>query len=698
MSAISAYRIGRDPSCDIVLDDASVSREHAELRVAPEGPIEFVDLGSTNGIAVRLKGKWETVVRAPVEAEEKIRVGLVIGKVSELIAAATGARFIPDDKKPAAEPATGRSFLGRLLSREHGRVVMRRDGTRPVPIEDRHEPSLHLPPIHAPGADAADASPADRPARAAMPLDAPGPDADPPARRVSPPATPLAVTPRERPSLSRAGLPLWGALPGWGKAAAIASVLAVAATVGATAYLDRRDTPAAATAPPRPTILAAAPAPGRPAVPAPPAPRADPGPPADVPPTGAKPSGPNTAVPRAAAPKPGPRVETPPAAVPPAAVPPTVAPGAPAPGAVRVAWHRLIDGPRHSHIAAAAVTAEGGLCLAGEGTLPGGGGTEGWVVRLDPQGRTLWQRRPGHPGRDGATAVLATADGGCIAAGYAADERRLWLFKLDKTGRHVWERLIPAGARGRVTAIARDRDGGFAIAAMWRPAVEAPDRAIVMRFAADGQLRFSQNYAEPGTVATDLRATSEGGLVVAGIGRARADGRPAVWLVRLARDGRVDWERTYPAPGTPNAVLLRVAREGGIVVAASYGPAPLAAAQPAPAPGPTLRLLRLDARGQAKSDERHNVGLARLIGMTAERNGLWLAGEAAAGRGETWLARFDARGRMADERRYLAGTGDRPAALVERADGRLVLAGTTGDPARRGAVVLYLDRVGRLDP
>jgi hypothetical protein len=162
MTAISAYRIGRDRSCDIVLDDASVSREHAELRVPAEGPIEFVDLGSTNGIAVRLKGKWEPVGRAPVERDEKIRIGLVVGKVSDLIAAATGARFIPDDKKPAAEPATGRSFLGRLLSREHGRVVMRRDGTRPAPIEDRHEPSLHLPPIHGPGE-----RPADAPASAA---------------------------------------------------------------------------------------------------------------------------------------------------------------------------------------------------------------------------------------------------------------------------------------------------------------------------------------------------------------------------------------------------------------------------------------------------------------------------------------------------------------------------------------------------
>ncbi|MDE0778170.1 MAG: FHA domain-containing protein, partial [Nocardioides sp.] len=42
------FRIGRDPGCDIVTDDASVSRAHAELRALGEG-WEVVDLGSSLG-------------------------------------------------------------------------------------------------------------------------------------------------------------------------------------------------------------------------------------------------------------------------------------------------------------------------------------------------------------------------------------------------------------------------------------------------------------------------------------------------------------------------------------------------------------------------------------------------------------------------------------------------------------------------
>lgn len=47
------YTIGKDPnSCDIVFQDLSVSRNHAQLQVSAEGVIDITDLGSKNGIAV----------------------------------------------------------------------------------------------------------------------------------------------------------------------------------------------------------------------------------------------------------------------------------------------------------------------------------------------------------------------------------------------------------------------------------------------------------------------------------------------------------------------------------------------------------------------------------------------------------------------------------------------------------------------
>lgn len=47
--------LGRDPSADITLDDAGISRRHAEIRVTHDGPhfaVTVRDLASTNGTFV----------------------------------------------------------------------------------------------------------------------------------------------------------------------------------------------------------------------------------------------------------------------------------------------------------------------------------------------------------------------------------------------------------------------------------------------------------------------------------------------------------------------------------------------------------------------------------------------------------------------------------------------------------------------
>ncbi len=43
------FTVGRDPSCDLTIDDARASRQHAYLRVLPDGSAELHDLDSANG-------------------------------------------------------------------------------------------------------------------------------------------------------------------------------------------------------------------------------------------------------------------------------------------------------------------------------------------------------------------------------------------------------------------------------------------------------------------------------------------------------------------------------------------------------------------------------------------------------------------------------------------------------------------------
>ncbi|MFD8544082.1 FHA domain-containing protein [Streptomyces sp. NPDC059649] len=68
--AARTTRIGRAPDNDLVVDDLSVSRRHAELRAGPEG-FEIIDLGSHNG--TYLNG--QPVDRAPLIPGDIVGIG-----------------------------------------------------------------------------------------------------------------------------------------------------------------------------------------------------------------------------------------------------------------------------------------------------------------------------------------------------------------------------------------------------------------------------------------------------------------------------------------------------------------------------------------------------------------------------------------------------------------------------------------------
>jgi two-component system, NtrC family, response regulator AtoC len=84
--------IGRGPECQIVLDDASISRQHARLRIG--GTCSLTDLGSRNGTLLR--GEW---LRLGDERQVFCGDSFSMGRVSVFL--------LPPNASPAAEQLTG---------------------------------------------------------------------------------------------------------------------------------------------------------------------------------------------------------------------------------------------------------------------------------------------------------------------------------------------------------------------------------------------------------------------------------------------------------------------------------------------------------------------------------------------------------------------------------------------------------------
>jgi pSer/pThr/pTyr-binding forkhead associated (FHA) protein len=165
--------VGRDPSCDIVLNDAKCSRRHAIVEMGPSG-LMVRDNGSANGVFVN----GRKVERSPLIPGDIIRIGETILKV---LAESTGTLVMDANEYQETEDLTRPQEL--------------------VPVPDDSTTS-----------DLPAATPPPPPPRSDRPSPPPVPPPVPPPPRPPPSPGPKSLPPRSKPSagsapVPRAGLP-----------------------------------------------------------------------------------------------------------------------------------------------------------------------------------------------------------------------------------------------------------------------------------------------------------------------------------------------------------------------------------------------------------------------------------------------------------------------------------------------------------
>jgi len=72
---MECIRVGRSSDNDIVLNNVTVSRRHAEVRCRPDGLYDVIDLDSTVGSYVLENGEWVQFSQVTVEPHEPLRLG-----------------------------------------------------------------------------------------------------------------------------------------------------------------------------------------------------------------------------------------------------------------------------------------------------------------------------------------------------------------------------------------------------------------------------------------------------------------------------------------------------------------------------------------------------------------------------------------------------------------------------------------------
>ena len=203
------------------------------------------------------------------------------------------------------------------------------------------------------------------------------------------------------------------------------------------------------------------------------------------------------------------------------------------------------------------------------------GGSDFWIIKLTAKGKEEWQKTIGGSGQDELNCIVRTRDGGFIVGGSSSSDASgekaqngyggmdYWVIKLDFEGKIVWQQTLGGRYNDELRSISPAEDGGFLLGGssnstdtgtkiqknigqsdywivkldkdgneQWQKTIggEGDDQLYVAYTSADGNYILGGNSnSESGN---DKRSTNESGT--------------DFWVLKIDKDNReIIWQETY---------------------------------------------------------------------------------------------------------------------------------------------------------
>lgn len=360
-------------------------------------------------------------------------------------------------------------------------------------------------------------------------------------------------------------------------------------------------------------------------------------------------------------------------------------------------WEKKFGGGRNEGIVSIVALPDSGYIAAGMTESKGAGGKDLWVLRFDATGNTAWDKTFGGPQDDGPMQkpLVVLPDGGFALAGMTeskgAGDSDVWVVKLDRNGDVVWDKAFGGAGEDFAAALTLMPDGGLAVVGYNGSRGAGAIYAWVLRLDADGRLLWEKEFPAQATpqgkilpALYDIAALADGGLVLAGQTKSESGEDVDALVVRLDAKGDVVWDKTYSGPHDEEASSIVVLPDGGFAAAGGSTDGKNKAGL----------AWRLDRDGGLLWEKSFGGPRGWVFGAKSLADGgLALAGVVATSVGEEKGAsvwRLDRDGRLLWQQLIDAPNGGVATTIDALPDGRLLVGGVTSNNGSPDAAIVTL--------
>lgn len=229
-------------------------------------------------------------------------------------------------------------------------------------------------------------------------------------------------------------------------------------------------------------------------------------------------------------------------------------------------WTRSIGDSLGNYGYAAVVADDGGFVIAGGTETPGTGDQNGWIVKLNATGDTVWTRTFGGTGIDWLTSIVSDGSGGYIAGGtYGAPASDFWLFKISDEGDSVWSTIIDRGDREEGEGVVQTADGGYLIGGSALVTHGLTQDLLLVKVDAAGGFLWEKSYDWGGNeYCHGIAASEDGGFFLTG--QYSPGSNSDAYIMKVDAAGDSVWMTGIGGPGNDKANGIVATAAGGAIL------------------------------------------------------------------------------------------------------------------------------------
>lgn len=243
-------------------------------------------------------------------------------------------------------------------------------------------------------------------------------------------------------------------------------------------------------------------------------------------------------------------------------------------------WEKYFSGQNHDFLSATVNTQEGGFLLAGTSYSGKGldkkddskGGSDIWLIRINEFGDELWQKTIGGTSDEEARSVIQTMDLGFFVAGNVAfgsaqatgkgyGSKDVLIIRLDKNGKEFSQLILGGKGLDEVEKMVPTKDGGALLGIYSRSDAGGSKKTEnygegdywIIKLSKDGKVEWEKNYGGKGDDHVRTLALTSTGYLIGGESRSERSGNKSVgleegtdlWLISLDERGEEIWQKSY---------------------------------------------------------------------------------------------------------------------------------------------------------